>query len=161
MRRMQGFTLIELMIVVAIIGVLAAIAIPAYQNYTIRSKVSEGLVVSSEAKLAVVEMLGYMISGNITPYSGTGPNVAGSYSFQFTPTENVSSMSITGIANLAAPVMDEGQIEIEYDGVINTVLESNIVLTPFWGCQFSPSECGYNSWAAYSMGLWSEVCSSL
>lgn len=130
MKEIKGFTLIELMIVVAIIGVLAAIAIPAYQNYTIRAKVSEGLVLSSEAKQAVVETMGYMISGSITPYSGTGLNVAGSYSFQFTPTESVSSMSITGITNLAAPVMDEGQIEIQYGGAINTALTSNIVLTP-------------------------------
>ncbi len=51
----QGFTLIELMIVVAIIGILAAIAIPAYQDYTIRAQISEGITLSSAAKLAVSE----------------------------------------------------------------------------------------------------------
>ncbi len=54
MKRMQqGFTLIELMIVVAIIGILAAVAIPAYQDYTIRAQVSEGLNLAGEAKNAI------------------------------------------------------------------------------------------------------------
>ena len=55
MKKQQGFTLIELMIVVAIIGILAAIAIPAYQDYTIRAQVSEGLSLSSGGKAAVAE----------------------------------------------------------------------------------------------------------
>lgn len=55
MKLQKGFTLIELMIVVAIVGILAAIAIPAYQDYTIRARVTEGLSLASSAKIAVAE----------------------------------------------------------------------------------------------------------
>jgi type IV pilus assembly protein PilA len=51
----QGFTLIELMIVVAIIGILAAVALPAYQDYTVRAKVTEGISLAASAKVAVTE----------------------------------------------------------------------------------------------------------
>ena len=83
MKKLQkGFTLIELMIVVAIIGILAAIAIPAYQDYTIRSQVTEGLNLAAEAKTAVSEFnsdRGRLPDNNISAGVATDTSITGNY----------------------------------------------------------------------------------
>ena len=70
-KKQQGFTLIELMIVIAIVGILAAVALPAYQDYTVRAKLSEALTVLAEAKTSVGE---FYIANNRFP---TDANEAG------------------------------------------------------------------------------------
>jgi len=78
----KGFTLIELMIVVAIIGILAAVAIPAYQDYTIRSQVSEGMSLAAGAKTAVAEyynQTGAFPTANASAGLSTATSITGSY----------------------------------------------------------------------------------
>jgi type IV pilus assembly protein PilA len=83
----KGFTLIELMIVVAIIGILAAIAIPAYQDYTVRSKITEGLNLAGSAKIAVSE--------GFESNDMAGVTAAGlAWNAGFAPTKYVTLMSI-------------------------------------------------------------------
>jgi type IV pilus assembly protein PilA len=108
-RAQQGFTLIELMIVVAIIGILAAVALPAYQDYTVRAKVTEGLSLASSAKQAVTENA----SNGVFYNSGwTAPS----------PTRNVAGITIDQAA---------GFVTITYTAAIDA--GATMVLNPFNG----------------------------
>jgi type IV pilus assembly protein PilA len=100
LRTMQkGFTLIELMIVVAIIGILAAVALPAYQDYTKRSHVTEGLSLAGGAKSAVTE---YYSSNGVWPTTNAQAGLA-------------SSASITGNAVNSVAVSGSGTITVTFN----------------------------------------------
>ena len=93
-RVQQGFTLIELMIVVAIIGILAAIAIPAYQDYTIRSQVTEGLNLAGSLKAEVAEY--YAQNGSWPTAVAGGVGTLGHQATEIPSGKYVSSVDITG-----------------------------------------------------------------
>ncbi|MEJ7136842.1 pilin [Amphibiibacter pelophylacis] len=111
-RAQQGFTLIELMIVVAIIGILAAVALPAYQDYTKRARVSEGLTLASAAKTGVTE---YYTSNNKLPTSNSDVGL---------PEAN----KIVGTAVKSVGVGANGVITVTFNDKVAT--DATLTLTP-------------------------------
>ena len=132
MKRQQGFTLIELMIVVAIIGILAAIAIPSYQDYVKRSKVTEMVNVAAAAKTSISE---FYITNQQLPDDSTDAG------FTFAQTEFVSAMTWSS----PGPLTIVGRGDVSDVTLLLSVITgaSNVewVCAAASGTQFAPASC--------------------
>ena len=136
----EGFTLIELMIVVAIIGILAAIAIPAYQDYTIRAQVSEAFSITSELKFDIKD---YYKDRGVFPASNEAAGAP--------PADKLIGNYVSGVE------ISDGAMHIEFGNYVNTAVAGKILslrpavvdgspASPYsWSCGYRPPPEGMSS----------------
>ncbi len=115
----QGFTLIELMIVVAIIGILAAVALPAYQDYTIRAKVSEASTLSETARTAVALAFNEGTLSATTDNAALGLAAAASITSKYVTSVTVAGTSATG-ATVTVLMKGTGSSDVDAKSVVYT-----------------------------------------
>lgn len=152
MKAMQkGFTLIELMIVVAIIGILAAVALPAYQDYTVRAKVSEGAIAASSIKIGVADLFANRGMAGVAAYAAEISPAAEQARLRTDKIEGIAVDGGTGVITITFLTTPAGEREgipqlggnnvLSYTPFINNaaISDTNATGSITWRCNPSVS----------------------